>query len=136
MLLFLQTGFILFPQTSASLVPHPRLPRFSSLQAPEKMFPWAASTKVCQCLAMLQGWVWIGKGPPRFQRTRKGKLPSRVRILGPGTEAPARRAHISLMPFSPPPASLAIVNPKVSGSQLPLESVYFSASLAKTTVIF
>lgn len=39
-------------------------------------------------------------------------------------------------PFHHLLASLLIVNPKVSGSQLPLESVYFLASLVKTTVIF
>lgn len=85
---------------------------------------------------MLQGWVWIGKGHPDSREQERESCLQESEFLGPGTEAPARRAPISLMPFSPPPGSLPIVNPKVSGSQLPLESVYFSASLAKTTVIF
>ena len=84
---------------------------------------------------MLHGWVWAGKGPPRLQSTRKGKFPfCRQNFWNLALKQQARRAPISLMPFPPPPASLLIVNPNVSGSQLSLEAVYFSASLATTLV--
>ena len=81
-------------------------------------------------------WLGVGwEGATQAPEHKKGKVPLlQTEFLEPCTEAAARRAPISLMPFPPPPASLLIVNPNVSGSQLSLEAVYFSASLATTLV--
>lgn len=132
-----ETGFILFPRTSASLVPRPKatpflLPPGSWENVPTGCLYWGVSE-----LSGTEGWVWIGKGPPRLQRIRKGKVAHKSQnFWGLHWSTSQEGTHFSDDLFTTPPASLLIVNPKVSGSQLPLESVYFLASLVKTTVTF